>query len=350
MFLSILCFLLVKAHAFSRDIPIVPVQQTREHLPFPISDETFGDVFNFTNFNYEGTCGTIFKHPAHTHRDAVIFAMGKLEYRLRSQFFGQASFAMHLLRRSLPNARVLLFWFHEPSRELLDFFSAFDVEMYRVVEMEDWHPTNARFPAIHQWLQQHVTEFDRIVWSDIRDVYHMTDVFRAFGTDDLIFLDQGSEAETWNISGRVDVEWFEQFYGKQTTAYFLDNELSILNAGLIFGGVNKTIEALSIIEQCLFPHHRRYWGYDQSAFNYAYYFGLFDELAPTLVRCSQLLCFTHNSHFRYEHGVLYEAGTGCSPVVRHKFAEKEVDEPHENSAWDGTPQIPRWTVTFETFN
>lgn len=310
--------LLVVAFASRLNFYTEPIAPTSPPLDFPIPDDVF-PFFRFDRFNFTGECGAIFRHPPHSPRDAVILALGKLELKRRDTFLQETDYALRLLRRVLPRARVVLFFFVSPPRRQVAFFSRFAVEMYRVHGLEHWNPTNARFPAVRRWLQRHAEELDRVVWSDVRDVYHFADVFRTFGVDELVLLDQGFRNIPWTVRKRVDSLWFKRFFGVHTVDEFIRERHSILNAGLILGGVQPMTHLLATIERFMPPQHLGEWGCDQATLNYAFYKGLIRIPNTKTVRCSQQMCFKIMKPFVFVDGAfVFNDETRCSPVIKHK--------------------------------
>ena len=285
-------------------------------LQFPLPDSEV-PYYDFTKFNYNGPCHKIFSEAPHTHRDVILFGNGPFSTRQKYYLF-QTDFALRLLRRTLPRVRLVLFWFGDITPTVQRYFDKYAVEVYLVKDASGWHPANGRLIAGLQWLREHRAEVDRVLFSDLRDVYHFADTFATVSTDKLVFLRQGNSDAPSSFREDVVYNWMATYYGVEVAMKMAYSAFPIVNVGYIIGGADHLIEALRVITEAFNPVYRNYWGYEQTVMNYLIFNGKLDHIPHSFDICSQRICFNQIKYFRYQDNAMFIQKTGCSPVARHK--------------------------------
>ena len=303
---------------FAHTLVPVAAPESTPRLPRPIPD-AFIPHWDLAGFNYTGACGAVFRHPPHSSRDVVLLSHGHNPQLATKQFYEETNLALHFLRRTLPNARVVVFLFGEVDEKLTAFFGAFGVEMYLVKGLAQWHAANARIPVAYEFLRQHLAEFDRAVWSDTRDIYHFADVFATFSADDLIFMAQGLDEEPTTFANEPTAfYWMEKFVSRTVAEQFAHERRALVNFGYGVGGARKVAALLGAVVRLMDARWGTEWGYEQTVLNWAFHTGRIDDLHLALNHCCQRMCFLATAQFDLSHNVIRHKRTGCSPVVWHK--------------------------------
>ncbi|KAL7722420.1 Uncharacterized protein QTN25_000047 [Entamoeba marina] len=131
---------------------------------------------DISTFNYEGHCSLIFKYPRHTLRDAVIFTVS---YESNEKWKNQRKEVIKSLsisRNGVPNSSFILLLINDPpSLDFLNVMESFNITVVKVNQLPTGNSVVTRFIAFNRYLKENRDKFDRVIFSDFRDVVIFND-------------------------------------------------------------------------------------------------------------------------------------------------------------------------------
>ncbi|ELP89836.1 hypothetical protein EIN_198950 [Entamoeba invadens IP1] len=277
------------------------------------------DVFKF---NYSGVCGDVFKYGPNTKRDLVIGSYDFKNKCIRESVFQ----ALEMTRIAMPDCRIVFLLFSLiPSTCVGKFkrLSDLQVETYKVTRHLFQDAVVFRFIAFRNYITKHINEIDRVVIIDFRDVLFFADFFRTFGANEVNWL-----LECYGTNDPNDcfgpanfpehARWIRRYISSSIADDFVQRNISSLNGGFAFGGVENIKEVLNILCDNM-DWEKMMWEYDQALLNVLYYTGKFENVGLQAVACQQRVCYIGINGFRVENKVIYWNNTLCSTVATHKF-------------------------------
>ncbi|EDR23394.1 hypothetical protein EDI_188200 [Entamoeba dispar SAW760] len=284
-------------------------------------------LFDLSKFNYKGRCGDVFKYQPSNEQDLILYS-GSIELNVWKKIKKYVDIIQPMINAVMPKiTKVFLLIGKPPSITFLEEMEGYGVT---VIQMTNTSQQISKNYAVVQrifislkYLKDNKNKYNRVIFSDFRDVFYFNDAFATFTKDDLILL-----MECYGVYSRrcstfiqpTNNKWVQEAFGREAASSFAKRKEIIINGGIFFGGIDKIIELLTIeiknIEGKKFT-----WGLDQAALNYIYYTGQLDHLNLTKEFCSQRLCFTESitSFYNFSSKTLTSRPSGCSPVIRHKI-------------------------------
>ena len=196
------------------------------------------------------------------------------------------------------------------------------------IDYSQWNAVNARIPMSLSYLKQHQKDYDRVAWSDLRDIYILNDIFSTVGTNDLYWMTECSSNSfclKHTLTGiKRHFTWMMRFFGWNEAMKLTKIESTTLNGGFGIGGITKMIELLTIWNSHFNVKYRNNWGYDQTLLNWLYYNGYFESIGMTLEKCTQRMCFgAFLSIDKLSKSFTLE-DIDCAPVLIHKDFPQEM--------------------------
>ena len=192
-----------------------------------------------------------------------------------------------------------------------------------------------RFFDFEKYLEEHINEYDRVAFTDVRDVYWFADGFSTIDPNELIFMAECEDHEetkemictrsgyTKKISGSTDI-WISRFFDKNTTEFIKKKHGVVLNGGFVAGSPKKMLEFLKIMNRVMREHignHKNLWGLDQATLNVIYHSGMLNHLNVTVDTYTQRIGTNMHHCFNYDkqNKIIFMISKKCSPVIRHKI-------------------------------
>ncbi|KAL7716624.1 Uncharacterized protein QTN25_005919 [Entamoeba marina] len=270
------------------------------------------------HFVYDGVCSSLFTHNKSSSRDLIMFSHSHGDSWDQQKY--EIEQTLTLLRTTLPTVTVVIITINELPTEFREMMNKFNVTIISApIEYNEWNCVNARIPLSYMYLSEHPKDYDRVIWSDLRDVYYFSDIFRTFGKDDLYWLTECTGIECYTFYNRYPhFSWTLQFFGKLNLKQYIESDAIGINGGLGMGGYHKMLKVLEIWNDNFDFSYKNSWGYDQTLLNKLYYDGLFDSVGLSLEKCTQRMCFKPSQLFINFVDDIAVYQYGCSPIVLHK--------------------------------
>ncbi|EKE37726.1 hypothetical protein ENUP19_0219G0050 [Entamoeba nuttalli] len=269
------------------------------------------------HFNYNGKCGELFQYPPSSQRDLIMYSHAHSPLWNIQQF--EIEQTLTIMRASLPNVTAVVFTIGEIPLEFSNLMKRFNViEVPGDIKYENWNGVNARIPLALEYLKNHQNQYDRVIWSDLRDVFYFTDIFKTFSSNDLYWLAESTGTKNFTFYNRYPhFVWMLNFKGKKMTKKFMENGNVGLNGGLGMGGIHKMIQFLNKWNDLIEFEYVSKWGYDQTLLNLLTLNEFVsNNLHLSIEKCTQRMCFIPDQ-LSFNNGVAYYP-SGCSPIVTHK--------------------------------
>ena len=294
-------------------------------------NQTTGYYPNITNMflNFSGKCSKIFKYPKNSNRDLVIFSFQYIPSRKYKNINKMIHKIVDSFKFSIPNAKIItLIPKSSENCSTIQVFKNYNIEVISYEQYEDYHIVTSRFFMALDYLKKNIKKYDRILLSDLNDVFLFNDIFATFSKDDLIlnkechdYNNKTSKTCHFLLECKSTKRWFLQSFkdDKKLIENFMKLRPENLNAGVILGGIEKMIKFLEIFTKDMDKTKINNFGYDQSLLNKYYYLHYFDSIPLNISECSQRMCYKSNSIVSNKNAtrVVYKEDL-CSPVLLHK--------------------------------
>ena len=295
--------------------------------------------FNLENFNYKDNCNFPFKYKPSNKRDLLF---NSIFYRTKKQWKkhkSQIQQAIGLSNKTIGNATKILYLYGKVKDE--EFEQMFTENGYKIIDSEMKFSTkdkkfivSQRYLDFEKYLREHQNEYDRVVFTDTRDVYWFADGFATISPDELILMLECDDLGNFTMKclsfgdmnkKEANYKWMTKFYGFDIYNDLYNRNVPIVNGGFIAGSVEKTLKFLEVMNEQLNqkPEFLFKWGYDQATLNHVYHTGKLDFLNITMNTITQRLGFDLKKKYRYdsESKGVYMNSNGCSPIIRHKMSK-----------------------------
>ncbi|BFU20453.1 hypothetical protein EHI8A_127660 [Entamoeba histolytica HM-1:IMSS-B] len=304
----------------------IPFKYETKHIQ-PPQPKYKNKFFDLSKFNYKESCGNVFQYQPSNAQDLILYC-GSVELGAWKEIKKYSDIIQPMINEVMPNVtKVFLLIGKPPTITFLEEMKRYGVKVIQRANSSQEVSKNVavvqRIFVSLEYLKENKNKYNRVIFSDFRDVFYFSDAFATFTKDDLILL-----MECYGINSRkcttftepTNFRWVQQGFGRETASLFAKRKEIIINGGLFFGGIDKVIELLTI-EVKNIKGKRLNWGLDQAALNYVYYTGQLNHLSVTKEFCSQRICFTEAVTSVYNHSAktLVSILNGCSPVIRHKI-------------------------------
>ncbi|GAB1225037.1 hypothetical protein ENUP19_0240G0043 [Entamoeba nuttalli] len=285
------------------------------------------NLFDLSKFNYKGNCGNVFQYQPSNTQDLILYS-GSVELSAWTEIKKYADIIQPMINDVMPTVtKVFLLIGKPPTITFLEEMKRYGVRVIQTTNSSQQISKNdgvvQRIFVSLKYLKENKNKYNRVIFSDFRDVFYFNDAFATFTKDDLILL-----MECYGIHSRrcstfiepTNNKWVQEGFGREAASSFAKRKEIIINGGIFFGGIDKVIELLTI-EVKNIEGKKFNWGLDQAALNYIYYTGQLNHLNLTKEFCSQRICFTESvtSLYNFSTKTLISNPSGCSPVIRHKI-------------------------------
>lgn len=275
---------------------------------------------NFDNMKFDGECGKIFNQSKATKRDLILFSH-QHNYKWIA-YKKEMFFSLSLIRKTLPDVSLTIMTKGNLPKDFIEMCKSFNVHIEETEGYTLWNSVNSRIPLALNYLKEHEKEFDRVAWSDLRDMYILRDIFSTVGMDELVWMTE-CKSDTFCYKHRSDKQklhyyWMIRFFGKKEADRLTTFDSVTLNGGFGIGGIHKMIQMLTIWTENIQLKFVTQWGYDQTLLNYLYYNGYFKDINLQIERCTQRMCFGPELIVDYYTQSFILKDVQCSPVLMHK--------------------------------
>jgi hypothetical protein len=141
------------------------------------------------------------------------------------------------------------------------------------------HPHSSRFVQYLDFLRNRSDLYQKVMLTDVRDVYFQTDPFERIPDSELwMFQEEGPETLGSDARNR---RWIEATFGRKVLRRIASRP--IICAGVTIGGVRNILGYLEVMEPELLSRSPVYLP-DQGIHNALAYTGAFDHLRPVIVK------------------------------------------------------------------
>jgi len=290
------------------------------------SRKTFSDYPGYNNLilNYNGSCGKIFKYPKNSNRDIVIFSYKYFNIKKELMMLNLIPKIIDSFKNGIPNARLICFIPKQNKYTLVSFLlSYYKLEIIYFEDYIDYSIVLSRFLIIKEYLINNKNKIDRVLLSDLNDVFIFDDIFQTISNDELTLfnncLDYDTNKFCIKFGGEINnYNWLLDSYGEEITKYFLKKNYTDICAGVIFGGINKIIQFLEEFTEKFDLNKKNLWGYDETLLNKMFYFNEF-KIKINIEGCSQRNCMDSIDLLSNTRAnIIVYKKDGCSPVMGHK--------------------------------
>ena len=284
--------------------------------------------------NYSGECGKIFKYIPNNSKDYVFISFKytppKTYKRKRKikRILNTISKIIDSYKNSIPNSKIICFMPIEAAHEnLIKILKKNNIEVILEKGYDDWHIVNSRFFMIKNYLEKNKGKINRIMMADLADIFVFGDIFSTFNENDLIMNEECREFERKNDKNclvfgeqKLAVQWMKNSFPNEQNKInnLINKRVFNINAGLILGGYNKTLQFLNILLEDFDLKKKGEHGYDQSSLLLKYYDDKFKDLNITIEPCSQRMCLDSVSLLSNKNTTKIFYPNKCSPVAIHK--------------------------------
>jgi len=290
------------------------------------SRKTFSDYPGYNNLilNYNGSCGKIFKYPKNSNKDIVIFSYKYFNIKKELMMLNLIPKIIDSFKNGIPNARLICFIPKQNKYTLVSFLlSYYKLEIIYFEDYIDYSIVLSRFLIIKEYLINNKNKIDRVLLSDLNDVFIFDDIFQTISNDELTLfnncLDYDTNKFCIKFGGEINnYNWLLDSYGEEITKYFLKKNYTDICAGVIFGGINKIIQFLEEFTEKFDLNKKNLWGYDETLLNKMFYFNEF-KVKINIEGCSQRNCMDSIDLLSNTRAnIIVYKKDGCSPVMGHK--------------------------------
>ena len=292
-----------------------------------------------TKFNYNGECREPFKYKRNNKRDLVFHSYHFKDEESWNQLKQRFIDAFEINKSGIPNARKIFMTYGDWAND--EFKEVVKDAGYEIIKSdiplkkgEFLNVAVYRFFDFEKYLLKHKDEFDRVVISDVMDVYWFADGFQTIGDDELIVIpecdDFDKDNNKWcrvigdSLSG-YNGYWVKDCFGDDVLNQLEKDKAIVINSGFVAGSTEKVLKFLRIFNQFMMKKIEKLntWGFDQSAMTVAHHFGLFNELNITLEKNTRRMGNDMRGRYKYDKDekVLYMLSKKCSPIIRHKIED-----------------------------
>jgi hypothetical protein len=276
--------------------------------------------------NYSGKCGEIFKYKKNSNRDLIIFSY---HYIIRYKYRNIKNLVINSLDsviKSMPNAKIICFVSENSLKsKIVKILRRLNVEVIVFDEFKDIHIVTSRFFLSLKYLKQNKDKFDRVILSDLNDVFMLNDIFSTFNESQILINKECSNYDNTicNYFNSTNiVKWLNASYydNKDLFNYIYNLKKPILNAGVIMGGIEKIISFLTILTSNFDLKKAKRFGYDEIILNQLFYYdNKFKDLDFIIEGCGQKICFRSKSIvYDFDSKIVQFKENQCSPVIIHK--------------------------------
>ena len=296
--------------------------------------------FNLKNFNYKDNCNFPFKYKPNNQRDLLFNAVFYDDEKSWRRHKEQIQQAISLSNSTIGNVTKILYLYGKVKDK--EFEKMFRRNGYQIIrskvildKVKNKHIVSQRYFDFEKYLREHQNEYDRVVFTDLRDVYWFADGFATISPDELILMLECNDLGNFTMKclsfgdmnkKEANYKWMTQFYGFDVYQDLYERNVPIVNSGFIAGSVEKTLKFLEVMNKYLLLNEKSLfkWGYDQSTLNYIYHTGKLDFLNITMNTITQRLGFDLKEKYRYDSDLkaVFMNSNGCSPIIRHKMSKK----------------------------
>ncbi|ELP90220.1 hypothetical protein EIN_105890 [Entamoeba invadens IP1] len=289
------------------------------------------------NFNYKGKCQEIFKFKPNNKRDLWLTAVGFQNKNYWDRNRNEILLSYAVSNSSIPNAdKVVILLPGGYPKEFSKITTQFGLRLVNSDINDDpkyssCHDATKRIPAFRKFIEKNKEKYDRVLISDHRDVFIFADFFQTFSQEDLVFTPEcgirGNTCMTFDWSHVYT--WMRETYGYQIANEYRNNRSLNINIGTIFGGTDRILKYLDLMERNIKTNKCKLWGHDQTVHNMVFYSYFYKkDKNVTVERCTQRMCFLQMGSLLYnsKEKQLKIADSGCSPILRHKVPEISTGE------------------------
>lgn len=314
------------------------VESNLEYYDFqlPILDNvniTFIKIFNLKypklneiKLNYSGKCGHIFKYGENNKRDLVMFS-----YKPRNSiYYLKRSLMIYIvidsIKRNIPNAKIICFIPRNSKNDfVIKILKKNNVLIIKEKDLINLQLVSSRFLYEYKYLKKNINCFDRVIHSDLTDIFFFSDIFKTLNLNELIMNKECGKESAFGDKGNFilghknDIKWFNRSFGDNKNIVKLFKKINpmVINAGLIMGDSKEYLKFLDIMIKNFNYTKALDYGYDQMLINVLYYTGKFKKVNIKFDSCTQRSCFVPNLKFNRTTRKLYFKN-GCSPALIHK--------------------------------
>lgn len=275
-------------------------------------------LIDLSMFHYSRECSTLFKYRSASPRDLLVYSYSySTKWEVQQH---EIEHALTLMRLSMPNITSVVFTTGIDFPGFKEMMQRFNVTIIRApVKYDLWNAVNARIPLTLDYLIEHYNDYERVIWSDLRDVFIFTDVMRTISDTDLFWLAECTGKTCYTFYNRyAHFTWMTRFESKKEVKRFIENDIIAVNGGLGMGGITPMTQLLRLWNQSIEMGYVDDWGYDQTILN-----KVVDRYKDTLhiqiEYCTQRMCFNPAPGvLTFTDNIVFYRDTGCSPIVTHK--------------------------------
>ncbi|ELP88536.1 hypothetical protein EIN_353160 [Entamoeba invadens IP1] len=285
---------------------------------------------DFSRLNYSGECGEVFKYRPNNDRDYII---GSYDFNNEVPCIPKQMWdTLIMARTSMPHSHFVFIIYNFPKLNCHDLerLKKLHIEVVHAFHNQTEDASCTRFYDIENYINSNYNKIDRLVLVDITDTLFYGDFFATFNDEEIAFLSEcfGTQIteNCWGPYLKSDhYHQLFKYFGKQIANDISRTGFIEINAGFVFGGIEKIKRFVEVYNTYL-DRKKMQWGYDQSLLNVLMYNGTFSNIGTKTISCEQRLCYIGREAFTLENKTIYFNGTRCSPVASYKFTAKNTVE------------------------
>ena len=297
------------------------------------------ELFNLSNFNYEGICSNPFQYKENNKRDLLFNTIFYDDIEKWKKHKKEIREAIEMSKHTIPHATKILYLYGDINDD--EFEEMFTKNGYQILRShvkidQGKFIVSQRYLDFEKYLTEHQNEYDRVVMADLRDVFWFADGFSTISPDELILTYECNDLGNYTMrcvhfgkltEKQTNFQWMANFWGKEITVEFQSNSSYEINGGFVGGNTKKMLSFLRIMNEYLLKHSEYLyeWGYDQATITYIYNTGKLDLLNVTTNTITQRLGYDMFRYYKYNKKLksLHMISNGCSPIIRHKLRWNE---------------------------
>ena len=287
-----------------------------------------------TKFYYDGECREPFKYKRNNKRDLLFHAYYFKDEEVWNKKKTHMKTTFEINKSGIPNATKVFFtygdWENEELNEVLK--NAGYQIIKSDVKLEKGQEFNVavyRYYEFEKYLLEHKDEYDRVVISDVQDVYWFADGFQTIDPNEFIIMlecDDKRKNKQWCRSigyhAKYNEKWIRQCFNETIVEDMKKVGQKVINSGFVAGSPERMLEFLKVYNKIMKDRPEKFniWGLDQSSMIVGDYLGLFNHLNITYITYSQRIGNDMRKRYNYdkENKIIYMRSKKCSPVIRHK--------------------------------
>ena len=247
IFLIIIIFFLAKIKFFyiienNENIPQFKFYEVKSFYP---------DSNNFKlNFNKK-KCRNIFKYKPNNEKDLVILAYEFQNKSFEHNIFMDISIekVLNSFRNSIPLAHLICFVpLNSIKTKIVTKLKQFGIEIIKIQNSED-NIANRRFIESYLYLKKNKNLYERILFTDLKDIFIFSDIFSTIEQNDL-FVNYNCNKESKNLENctkffdSINKNWFQQNINQYNTNkkevnHFIEIKPITIIVGVFIGGINN---------------------------------------------------------------------------------------------------------------